>query len=75
MPALPTPMTNLRLELAQRLFQEFYCQCFWHYRPDLPITEARIPLVVKGLRAHGGRKGLLAAAQLIAPEASSGVCR
>jgi hypothetical protein len=54
-----------RLELANRLFREHYARCFWHCRPDLRITEETIPLVVKGLREHGGRRGLLAAAQLL----------
>ncbi len=75
MSTVPTPPTDSRAELAKRLFREYYSQCFWHFRPDLPITEERIPLVVKELRDHGGRKGLLAAAQLVSAEASSGVCR
>ncbi len=74
MSTVPTPTADSRLELAKRLFQEYYSQCFWHFRPDLPITEERIPLVVKGLRDHGGRKGLLAAARLISAEAPSDPC-
>lgn len=57
------PLTE-KLVLARRLYREFYTLCFWHYRPDLPITEDKIPLVVKELRSHGGRRGFLAAAQL-----------
>jgi hypothetical protein len=63
MSTLPLPAES-RLELANRLFREFYASCFWHHRPDLVITEDLIPLVVQGLRSHGGRKGLLAAARL-----------
>jgi len=69
MSTIPTQTADSRLELAKSLFRKYYSQCFWHCRPDLPITEARIPMVAKGLRSHGGRKGLLAAVQLTAPEA------
>lgn len=63
-----------RLGLANRLFHEFYASCFWHLRPDLTITEAKIPLVVKGLRSHGGKRGLELAAQLTEPKAPSEPC-
>lgn len=63
-----------RVALAQRLFHEFYAACFWHLKPDLVITEALIPTVVRGLRSYGGQRGLNAAAQLNA-EASSDACR
>ncbi len=53
-----------RLHLANQLFREYYSACFWHMKPDLLITPAFLPLVIKGLKAHGGRKGLLAAARL-----------
>jgi hypothetical protein len=75
MPLTPTAPAESRRELANRLFREFYSACFWHYRPDLTITDEMIPLVVEGLRRHGGRKGLLAAARLAAQEAPSGAPR
>lgn len=53
-----------RLELAQRLFREYYARCFWHMKPDLVVTEEMIPSIVKGLCRHGGRKGLQEAAKL-----------
>ncbi len=64
------PVTNptlesKRLELAQRFFKEYYASCFWHLRPDLVVTEAMLPIIVKGLRTHGGKRGVHAAAQLI----------
>jgi hypothetical protein len=59
----PGPLSH-RLELAQRLFKEYYASCFWHLRPDLVVTEATLPIIVKGLRTHGGRNAVLAAAQL-----------
>jgi hypothetical protein len=55
-----------RLHLAEQLFREFYGSCFWHLKPDLAITSAHILLIVKGLREHGGRAGMLAADQLLA---------
>jgi hypothetical protein len=53
-----------RLELANRLYREYRAQCFWHSPPDLVITEDLIPLVVKGLRKHGGRRGFIVSKQL-----------
>jgi hypothetical protein len=64
-----------RIELARRLYREFYAACFWHLKPDLVVTEDMIPIIVQGLRTHGGRRGFLAAAQLEAPEAPSYECR
>ncbi len=56
--------SRLRVELAQKLFNEYYARCFWHWRPDLKVTVDTIPSVVKGLCAHGGRQGMLAASKL-----------
>jgi hypothetical protein len=50
--------------LAQRVFEEFYVACFWHVRRDLVVSEATVPLIVKGLRLNGGRRAMLAAAEL-----------
>jgi hypothetical protein len=50
--------------LAQQLYERYYALCFWHMKPDLQITEAFVPLVIKGLRANGGREGFIAAARL-----------
>jgi hypothetical protein len=52
------------LEKAQRFFKEYYASCFWHWKPDLTITESMIPIVIKNLCTHGGRHGMLAAAEL-----------
>jgi hypothetical protein len=54
-----------RVALAQRLFHEYYIQCFWHMKPDLVVTEATIPSIVSGLRYHGGRRGAIEAAKLL----------
>ena len=53
-----------RLALANQLYRKFYSQCFWHCPRDLTITEDLIPLVVKGLRAHGGRRGFILSGKL-----------
>ena len=52
------------VEYARFLFRAHYANCFWHLKPDLVVTEETIPLVIKGLRAHGRRNGFLAAAEL-----------
>jgi len=57
-------IVNPDLELARQLFDEYYAQCLWHWKPDLVITAAMIPAIVRGLCTYGGRKGMLAAAKL-----------
>ena len=71
MPAPPRTPTSLapltsqeRVELACRLYREYRARCFWHCPRDLVITEDLIPLIVKGLRKHGGRRGFILAEQL-----------
>ncbi len=67
---IPTPHNlSERLELANQLYREYHTRCFWHCPRDLDITEDLLPLVVKGLRTHGGRRGFILAAKLL-PEAS-----
>jgi hypothetical protein len=79
--AMPSPRTESapkpepRTELAGRLFREFYAACFWHLKPDLVVTEEIIPIIIRGLRTHGGRRGFLAAGQLEQAEVSSDQCR
>ena len=53
-----------RLELARHAFKEFFVQCFWSWSEDAEITEATIPLIVEGLRHHGGHRGYQVAAEL-----------
>ena len=53
-----------RVEQAQRLFEQYHAQCFWHMRADLVVTDSDIPAIVDGLRTHGGRTGFLAAEAL-----------
>lgn len=53
-----------RLELARQAFKEFSAQCFWSWREDAEITEEAIPLIIKGLRLHGGHRGYRIAARL-----------
>lgn len=52
------------LSLAQQLYRDYYAMCFWHCKPDLAITEDKIPFIIRELRKHGGRQGMLAAGQL-----------
>ena len=53
-----------KLELACLLFQKYHSQCFWHLRRDMEIGHEHIPIIVAGLRRHGGRSGFLEAAEL-----------
>lgn len=53
-----------RLELARRVFAEFYAQCFWSSPPDLVIRDQDLPWLIRGLRLHGGHKGYRAAVEL-----------
>ena len=54
----------VRVREARRAFRAFHAQCFWYLRPDLVATLDDVPEIVRGLRRHGGRKGLLIAARL-----------
>lgn len=53
-----------RLARANQLYREYHTRCFWHSPRNLVITEELVPFVVKGLRAHGGRRGFILAGQL-----------
>lgn len=53
-----------RLGRAQEIFKQFYAQCFWHYRKDLKVTKENLPLILDGLKKHGGTKGMLLAEEL-----------
>ncbi len=53
-----------RLDLARMAFKEFSAQCFWSWNEHAEITEATIPLIIRGLRLHGGHKGYEIAAKL-----------
>ena len=62
MPEIEKPSPTI--ELARQLFREYYARCFWHLKPDLVVNESTLPIIIKGLCAHGGRSGMLAAARL-----------
>ena len=62
--AVDTEARRRRIELARRAFRDFHAQCFWSYREDAEITEAKIPFVIRGLREHGGLAGYRIAAEL-----------
>ncbi len=64
-PSAARPVTGAeRLELANRLYREFHTRCFWHCPRDLVITEELLPLVIDGLRKHGGRRGFILSGRL-----------
>jgi len=60
-----SPDIAQRLELANQLYREYHTRCFWHCPRDLVITEELLPLVVKGLRTHGGHRGFKLSAELM----------
>ena len=53
-----------RLELARKVFKDFYAQCFWSYRQDAEIGEEDIPWIIRELRHYGGARGYQAVAEL-----------
>ncbi|CAN5180397.1 hypothetical protein BH20VER2_BH20VER2_03330 [soil metagenome] len=53
-----------QLSLAREAYRLFQTRCFWFMRPDLEITEANLPLIIRGLRTHGGHAGYALAARL-----------
>jgi len=54
----------VRVREAKRLFRRFYAQCFWYMKPDMQISRADIPAIVRGLKQNGGREGYLLATKL-----------
>ncbi len=58
------PAPPERLALAQQAYAEFHARCFWFMRRDAQITEEEIPYICARLRADGGRRGFLLAAQI-----------
>ena len=64
-PLAPKRLTlEEKLALAKRLYREEYAHCFWYMKPDLEITEATLPTIIRGLRDYGGRREFLEAAIL-----------
>jgi hypothetical protein len=59
-PAAPAPASiseEERLRLAQEAFRRYRIRCFWFMRDDLTVTRAELPLVIEGLKLHGGHEG------------------
>lgn len=54
----------VRVREARRAFRRFHARCFWYLREDLKVGLEDIPEIVRGLRKHGGREGLLLAEKL-----------
>lgn len=53
-----------KLELARRVFREYFAQCFWSWNPDVVLRDEHLPLIVKELRLHGGHAGYRIVEQL-----------
>jgi len=53
-----------QLTLSREAFRQFRTQCFWFLRPDLEVTPAHLPLIIRGLRLNGGHAGVAMAARL-----------
>jgi hypothetical protein len=53
-----TPLSDEeRLCLAQEVYREYSTRCFWFMREDLIVTKENLPLIIEGLKLHGGHKG------------------
>lgn len=61
MKTLELPTTRLsdeeRLRLAQEAYREYRIQCFWFMKDNLIVTDDNFPLIIEGLKLHGGHKG------------------
>jgi len=56
---LPTaPLSDAeRLRIAQEAYRQYSTQCFWFMDEDMIVTEENLPLVIEGLKLHGGHQG------------------
>ena len=67
-PALSVPQKDessaARLALAAEALAAYRDRCFWFLAADFVVSEATIPIIVKGLRRHGDRSGFQLAARL-----------
>ena len=45
------------LKEVQKIFSEMHTRCFWYMRSDVKLTVEHIPIILGGLRLHGGHKG------------------
>lgn len=54
----------VRIREARRAFRKYHAQCFWFMREDLKIGSEDIPEIAKGLRLHGGQRGMELAERL-----------
>ena len=60
-----TPLTTEeKLELARRVFREWFTRCFWSWNPDAVINEQNLPMLIRDLRLNGGHQGYRIAAKL-----------
>jgi hypothetical protein len=59
-----TARRMVKVREARRAFRRFRAQCFWSYRPDLPIGAADVPWVAEQLMRHGNREAWRIGARL-----------
>jgi hypothetical protein len=62
--AKPPEITAEKLAMAQRAYREFHARCFWFMRSDAEIVAEDVPYICERLRADGGRRGFLIAADI-----------
>jgi len=63
-PQVQGTLDDERLALARTALRDYHARCFWFMRSDLEPTLEDLPEIARGLRLHGGRQGVLLAAQL-----------
>jgi hypothetical protein len=56
-PPKAPPLDPERLRAAQEAYRLFRTRCFWSMREDWEVTEESLPLVIEGLKLHGGHEG------------------
>ena len=54
----------VRIREARLAFRQYHAQCFWFMREDMQISATDIPEIAKGLRLHGGHRGMELAERL-----------
>jgi hypothetical protein len=53
------PENNLEeaIVIAQKAFDELKAVAFWNWKEDTKVTQKNLDLIIRTLRAEGGRKG------------------
>ena len=53
-----------KLDLASRVFKEWFARCFWSWDPHVIISKDNLPQLIRDLRLNGGHEGYRIAARL-----------